>query len=171
MPRPREHSGSPFRDLAPSIHRQRLIVEGLVTAPILEPEIAGYLKEVGSITDMTVLAEPVTNRSPLYGWAAWVHWETSGAHFYAWDAPHIFFSVDMYTCKAFEPGSVVEFTQEYFRATPASLQAAKGNVSWVYNHAFFIILNLAVGGDWPGAVDATTPFPSQMLVDYVRVYK
>ena len=93
------------------------MVEGLVSAPIVEHEIVGYLKELGSITDMTVLAEPVTNRSPLYGWAAWVHWETSGAHFYAWDAPHLFFSVDMYTCKAFEPGGVVEFTQEYFRAT------------------------------------------------------
>ncbi|ABF41388.1 glycoside hydrolase, family 16 [Candidatus Koribacter versatilis Ellin345] len=34
----------------------------------------------------------------------------------------------------------------------------------------FIILNMAVGGSWPGAPDATTPFPSEMLVDYVRVY-
>jgi hypothetical protein len=114
---PRRHSDELFRDLAPEIHRQRLVVEGLVTAPIVEHEIVRYLKELGSITDMTVLAEPVTNRSPLYGWAAWVHWETSGAHFYAWDAPHLFFSVDMYTCKAFEPSSVVGFTQEYFRTT------------------------------------------------------
>jgi S-adenosylmethionine decarboxylase len=114
---PRLHPGGPFRDLAPEIHRQRLVVEGLVSAPIVEHEIVGYLKGLGSITDMTVLAEPVTNRSPLYGWAAWVHWETSGAHFYAWDAPHLFFSVDMYTCKAFAPSPVVEFTQEYFSAT------------------------------------------------------
>lgn len=34
----------------------------------------------------------------------------------------------------------------------------------------FIILNLAVGGDWPGSPDNTTPFPSQVLVDYVRLY-
>ena len=32
-------------------------------------------------------------------------------------------------------------------------------------------LNLAVGGDFPGPIDATTPFPSRMYVDYVRVYK
>ena len=114
---PGRHSERSFRDLAPEIHRQRLVVEGLVAAPIVEHEIVRYLRELGSITDMTVLAEPVTNRSPLYGWAAWVHWETSGAHFYAWDAPHLFFSVDMYTCKAFEPDPVVEFTQEYFGAT------------------------------------------------------
>jgi beta-glucanase (GH16 family) len=34
----------------------------------------------------------------------------------------------------------------------------------------FLILNLAVGGSWPGAPDATTVFPAEMLVDYVRVY-
>ena len=42
---------------------------------------------------------------------------------------------------------------------------------WVFDHEFYIILNLAVGGDWPGPVDASTPFPAQMLVDYVRVYQ
>jgi beta-glucanase (GH16 family) len=31
-------------------------------------------------------------------------------------------------------------------------------------------LNLAVGGSWPGSPDGTTPFPSELLIDYVRVY-
>ncbi|MBS1841975.1 MAG: glycoside hydrolase family 16 protein [Acidobacteria bacterium] len=44
------------------------------------------------------------------------------------------------------------------------------NGTWVFGHPFFIILNVAVGGSWPGAPDATTQFPQQMLVDYVRVY-
>lgn len=52
--------------------------------------------------------------------------------------------------------------------TPADLPAG---TAWVYNHPFFIILNLAVGGDWPGNPDSTTSFPQRMLVDYVRVYK
>ncbi len=34
---------------------------------------------------------------------------------------------------------------------------------------FFILLNLAVGGNWPGAPDSTTVFPQTMTVDYVRV--
>jgi beta-glucanase (GH16 family) len=42
---------------------------------------------------------------------------------------------------------------------------------WVFDHPFFIIMNVAVGGDWPGYPDKTTTFPQQMLVDYVRVYK
>jgi beta-glucanase (GH16 family) len=52
--------------------------------------------------------------------------------------------------------------------TPADLPAG---ATWVYNHPFFIILNLAVGGEWPGNPDSSTTFPQQMLVDYVRVYK
>jgi beta-glucanase (GH16 family) len=34
-----------------------------------------------------------------------------------------------------------------------------------------LILNLAVGGNWPGSPDASTTFPAEMLVDYVRVFK
>ncbi|MET4921324.1 discoidin domain-containing protein [Streptomyces sp. PSRA5] len=42
---------------------------------------------------------------------------------------------------------------------------------WIFDHPHYMILNLAVGGDWPGPTDASTPFPSKMLVDYVRVYQ
>jgi uncharacterized protein (TIGR03437 family) len=45
---------------------------------------------------------------------------------------------------------------------------------WVFNvpnNPFFIILNAAVGGDWPGSPDSTTQFPQDMLIDYVRVYQ
>jgi beta-glucanase (GH16 family) len=41
---------------------------------------------------------------------------------------------------------------------------------WVYDHPFFMILNVAVGGAWPGNPDESTVFPQRMLVDYVRVY-
>ncbi len=56
----------------------------------------------------------------------------------------------------------------YQTRTPADLPAG---ASWVFDHPFFIILNVAVGGGWPGNPDATTIFPQQMLVDYVRVYR
>lgn len=41
---------------------------------------------------------------------------------------------------------------------------------WVYDHCFYLLLNLAVGGNWPGNPDDTTVFPQRMLIDYVRVY-
>jgi beta-glucanase (GH16 family) len=53
------------------------------------------------------------------------------------------------------------------RHTPADLPP---NTRWVYDHPFYILLNLAVGGYWPGNPDDTTVFPQQMLIDYVRVY-
>ncbi|MEV6932474.1 family 16 glycosylhydrolase [Dactylosporangium sp. NPDC051485] len=54
---------------------------------------------------------------------------------------------------------------EYFRATPANI---RGN-RWVYDHPFFIILNLAVGGSFPGSPDGSTPSVNRMLIDYVHV--
>ncbi|WP_406466359.1 discoidin domain-containing protein [Streptomyces sp. NBC_00111] len=42
---------------------------------------------------------------------------------------------------------------------------------WIFDHPHYLILNLAVGGDWPGPTDAGTPFPAKMLVDHVRVYQ
>jgi beta-glucanase (GH16 family) len=56
----------------------------------------------------------------------------------------------------------------YATRTPQELPAGK---KWVYDHPFFLLLNLAVGGDWPGNPDHSTMFPQTMLVDYVRVYK
>jgi beta-glucanase (GH16 family) len=69
-----------------------------------------------------------------------------------------------------EPKTVRFFVDQelYATFTPARLPAG---MKWVFDHPFFIILNVAVGGDWPGPPDATTTFPQTMLVDYVRVYK
>ena len=43
--------------------------------------------------------------------------------------------------------------------------------TWPFNQRFHLIINVAVGGDWPGSPDNTTIFPQDMKVDYVRVYK
>ena len=60
-------------------------------------------------------------------------------------------------------------TQPFFTVTSADIPADK---QWVFNQPFFLILNLAVGGDWPApGPDASTPTPADMLVDYVRVYQ
>jgi beta-glucanase (GH16 family) len=75
-------------------------------------------------------------------------------HIYAieWETAAIRFYVD---------GSLYE------TRTPADLP---NGAPWEFNHPFFILLNVAVGGQWPGNPDGTTTFPQQMLVDYVRVY-
>jgi beta-glucanase (GH16 family) len=67
-----------------------------------------------------------------------------------------------------EPGEIRWYRDGilYHTARPDLVKGA-----WVFDHPFFMLLNLAVGGDWPGNPDATTTLPQQMLVDYVRVYK
>jgi beta-glucanase (GH16 family) len=68
-----------------------------------------------------------------------------------------------------EPDTVRFYVDSNLYATFTSSQWPAGGI-WVFNHPFFIILNLAVGGDWPGSPAASTKFPQSMLVDYVRVY-
>ena len=66
---------------------------------------------------------------------------------------------------------------QYYVDDPANIYATYNtsngtfNGTWPFDQGpMFIILNLAVGGDWPGSPDSTTVFPSNMLVDYVRIY-
>ncbi len=75
------------------------------------------------------------------------------SHVYAieWDAGQIRWFVD---------------DTAYLTVTPKDVPGR-----WVYDHPFFIILNIAVGGNWPGPPDDTTVFPQIMAVDYVRVYQ
>ena len=78
------------------------------------------------------------------------------------DAFHIF-------AVEWEP-NVVRFYVDgnlYETRTPADLPPGK---TWVFDHPFFILLNVAVGGTWPGSPDGSTVFPQKILVDYVRVY-
>ena len=68
---------------------------------------------------------------------------------------------------------------EYYVDSPANIYAtysaaqiaASGGI-WPFDSGndYFVILNLAVGGTFPGSPNSSTPFPSQVLVDYVRLY-
>ena len=68
------------------------------------------------------------------------------------------------------PGSVAFSVDgaEYARFRPADLPAGG---QWVFDHPFFLLLNIAIGGNWPGDPDGSTRFPQTMLVDYVRLYQ
>lgn len=54
----------------------------------------------------------------------------------------------------------------YNQITPSNVKG-----EWVFNHPFYFILNLAVGGNLPGSPNNETSFPQTMLVDYIRVYQ
>jgi beta-glucanase (GH16 family) len=69
-----------------------------------------------------------------------------------------------------QPEQVRFYLDSELYASFTSAQWPAGG-TWVFDHPFFIILNVAVGGNWPGPPDSTTNFPQKMFVDYVRVYR
>ena len=79
----------------------------------------------------------------------------SSFHVYAleWSSSRITWAVDDHIYTTLVPGNL------------------SGGKEWVFNHPFFVILNLAVGGAFVGPPNAATTFPQQLLVDYVRVYR
>lgn len=85
--------------------------------------------------------------------------DVTGMHIYGaiWSPSMIQFYVD-------DP------TKVFYVQTASDIGADQ---TWGFNHTFFLLLNLAIGGDgsWPGAFDATTPNPAVMTVDYVRIYQ
>ncbi len=68
------------------------------------------------------------------------------------------------------PDSVQFFVDDnpYYNVTPANLPTG---TNWAFNKKFYLLLNLAVGGSWPGNPDNTTVFPQTMTIDYVRLFK
>jgi beta-glucanase (GH16 family) len=80
-----------------------------------------------------------------------------GDHFHLfaaeWDPTQISFFVD---------------GNAYFTVTRAAVEQ-QGN--WVFDHPFYLLLNIAVGGGWPGDPDSSSTYPQSLLVDYVRVYR
>lgn len=69
-----------------------------------------------------------------------------------------------------EPAAIRFYVDDHLYKTITPSDLPKGT-KWVYKHPFFLLLNVAVGGGWPGNPDASTSFPQTMLVDYVRVYR
>ena len=69
-----------------------------------------------------------------------------------------------------QPGVIRWFMDNhlYFEVRQAALPK---ETPWPFDHPFSLLLNVAVGGEWPGAPDETTVFPQIMLIDYVRVYQ
>jgi len=108
-----------MKDLAPDITRQRMIVEGTLRPPATfgGEEMTRYCNNISQALKMTPVTAPVCNYDDNYGWCAYMHWKESGMHIYSWDhrIPP-FFSIDIYTCKAFLEEDVVEFTSSFFGA-------------------------------------------------------
>jgi len=69
---------------------------------------------------------------------------------------------------SWEPGRIRWYADEklYHTVTRADL---RGN-PWVFDHDFFLLVNVAVGGRFSERPDRSVTFPQRMLVDYIRIY-
>lgn len=103
-----------WKNLAPLLTRQRLIIEG-TTKTIVRPEkIKGYLSEIANVAEMNVINGPFVYSAHEMGFGGWIHWKTSGANFYSYPTEPPLFTVDIYSCKIFSEKKVIKFTSEYF---------------------------------------------------------
>ncbi len=69
-----------------------------------------------------------------------------------------------------EPGTIAFYVDDVLYETQTQAAVPNGG-TWEFDQPFFLIMNVAVGGQWPGQPNATTHFPQTMMVDWVRVYQ
>ncbi|MCW8861691.1 MAG: hypothetical protein OQJ76_01290 [Rhodospirillales bacterium] len=84
--------GDDWRDLAPTICRQRLAVRGAAERPLTPRRVQRFLRDLSKTLDMLALSSPMVR-----GQTAWMHWETSGV-IIDWSGD---IALDIYTCKPF----------------------------------------------------------------------
>ena len=103
-----------WKNLALNLIRQRLIIEG-TTEKIVEPDgIKEYLLELAKVAEATVLSDLVAYSAHEMGYGGWIHWKSSGSHFYSYPTDPPLFTVDIYTCKSFSIEKVIDFTRKHF---------------------------------------------------------
>ena len=73
-----------WKDLAPDICRQRLVIEGTLHNPFGSEDMTRYCHEITKVLNMTEVTSPMCNYDPNYGWCAYTHWKESGMHIYSW---------------------------------------------------------------------------------------
>jgi len=118
--------------------------------------------------DIMEMIGGINNDNRVYGT---IHWENNGQHAdYGgnYSLPSGIFAEDFHLFS-------IEWTPQFVRwfidgwqfhivdITPSELSE--------FHQNFFIILNIAVGGTWPGSPDTSTVFPQQFEIDYIRVYQ
>jgi beta-glucanase (GH16 family) len=82
------------------------------------------------------------------------------------------FATDFHVFRLDWEGTAIRwFVDDHLYHTTTNWQSGRNPFPAPFDQRFHLLLNLAVGGDWPGKPDSTTVFPQQMVVDYVRIYR
>jgi S-adenosylmethionine decarboxylase len=104
-----------WKNLAPNLIRQRVIIEGTTEKIITDVQIGPYLTALAKVTGMEVMDGPTVWDAHGLGYGGRVHWRSSGCVVYTYPTTPPFFSVDCYTCKPFSAEEAAEFTRTHFK--------------------------------------------------------
>ena len=110
-----------MRNLAPHVFRQRLLMEGIYSIEVNRDALARYMGGLAAHLELRAYGEAVIfspagqGKSDNQGFDAFLPLIDSGIAAYVWSAAR-FFSIVLYTCKAFDAERAVDFTREFFRA-------------------------------------------------------
>lgn len=131
-------------------------------------EVFGIWPKSGEI-DITEMVghKPATVHGTVHYGPEWPNNQNKGESFSLQDG---IFADDFHLFSIeWEVDKIQFFVDEnlYFTVTPSTLTPHP----YPFNNRFHLLINLAVGGNWPGNPDSTTEFPQTMSVDYVRVYQ
>jgi hypothetical protein len=132
-------------------------------------EIYGYWPDSGEID----IIEAVNQIDRIYGTLHFTNTThqhvSSGGSYYA---SGLCFADDFHVYAIeWEPGEIRWFVDDVMYYSRTDWSSGTNPYPAPFNDQFYFILNVAVGGSWPGSPDQTTVFPQRMLVDWVRVYK
>jgi S-adenosylmethionine/arginine decarboxylase-like enzyme len=111
-----------MRNLAPDITRQRLLIEGLYTIAVDRASVESYLTGVAAHLHLRTYGEPIIHspddegKPGNAGFDAFIPLIDSGISLYVW-SERKFFAAVLFTCKAFDVGRALDFTQHHFGAT------------------------------------------------------
>jgi len=113
--------------------------------------------------------EPATIHGTLHYGGAWPHNTSSGSSF---TLPSGDFSQDFHIfALEWEPGEFRWYVDGFRYRTQTQWHIQGHDFPAPFDKRFHLLINLAVGGNWPGNPDATTEFPQELVIDYVRVYQ
>jgi|ERR1035437_1271086 S-adenosylmethionine decarboxylase len=114
-----------MKNLSPTIYRKRIVIELVPGVLVNTKKVDVYLKKLSKLLKMRLVRGPMTRKNPRYGISSYIYWEESGTHFYFWEKPFPFLSVDIYTCKKFVNKAAVDFTKKYFKAKKSEWKEVK----------------------------------------------
>jgi hypothetical protein len=103
-----------WKDLAPKILRQRLVIEGTTKKIVDDSQIQAYLLMLAKEINMKPADIPIIFTEHEKGSAAYINWTSSGCHFYSYPTKPPLFTIDIYSCKKFSIKKTIMFTKKFF---------------------------------------------------------